>query len=218
MNIDLRTENFLASLLILALAYLIGSFPSGAIVGKVRGVDVRKHGSGRPGATNVLRTLGWKAALPVLLLDFLKGLLPVMLTQIIIGTPLTAVAAATGAIVGHNWSVFSGFTGGRGVATSFGAFIPLSPLAALVGLVTFVVIVATTRYVSLGSIVAAPLAFIALVVQTVMYGNVPAELLIFTAAAALLLVVRHSDNIDRLRKGTESKLGQKARPAARATS
>lgn len=204
----------LAVVLTLALSYLAGSFPSGIVYGRLfRGVDVRSAGSGKTGATNVLRTLGPRFAIAVGVTDILKGLLPVLLALWLVGTPLAAVAAGFGAIAGHNWSLFLGFSGGRGVATSVGAFLPLAPVPALAAIAAFVGVVAATRYVSLGSVVAALTALATFLLTGLLGTPYPGEYYVFTAAGAVLLVIRHADNLARLRAGTERKLGDPAGPA-----
>lgn len=209
----------IAVVLLLVAGYVVGSFPSSVVYGRVfRGVDVRSTGSGKTGATNVLRTLGWKFAVAVGITDILKGLLPVLVARLLLGTPLAEVAAGLGAVAGHNWSLFLGFEGGRGVATSVGAFVLLAPLATVIAIAAFLATIALTRYVSLGSIVAAITALAALVLFGLLGAGYPGEYYVFTFAAATLLIVRHGDNISRLRAGTERKFGervQQARPAAR---
>lgn len=204
------------------LGYVLGAVPSGLLVGRVtRGIDLRDHGSHRTGATNALRTLGTRAALVVFVLDVAKGVAAVALARWVLeaGPPGIAdwVASAAGlaAVVGHNWSVFIRFTGGRGVATSAGAVGAMSPLTMLVLVPIVTVIVWRTRYVSLGSIVgglAAPVVTGALWVV----GVAPLAAVACAVGTGALVTVAHRDNISRLRAGTERRIGQKEVVAAHA--
>lgn len=185
-----------------AAAYLIGSIPSGLILGKLFWhTDLREHGSHNIGATNAWRTLGKGAGIAVFIADSLKGQAGVMLGLSLVGTPLAAVVGGLLAIIGHSFSLFLRFHGGKGVATSLGV------LSMLMGDVTFMLfvlwftIVYVTRYVSLGSVVAGGLAPI----LAALFGY-PMEYLLFTAIAAVLVIVRHRENIKRLMNGTENKI------------
>ena len=185
-----------------AAAYLIGSIPSGLILGKLFWhTDLREHGSHNIGATNAWRTLGRGAGIAVFIADSLKGQAGVMLGLSLVGTPLAAVVGGLLAIIGHSFSLFLRFHGGKGVATSLGV------LSMLMGDVTFMLfvlwftIVYVTRYVSLGSVVAGGLAPI----LAALFGY-PMEYLLFTAIAAVLVIVRHRENIKRLMNGTENKI------------
>ena len=185
-----------------AAAYLIGSIPSGLILGKLFWhTDLREHGSHNIGATNAWRTLGKGAGIAVFIADSLKGQAGVMLGLSLVGTPLSAVVGGLLAIIGHSFSLFLRFHGGKGVATSLGV------LSMLMGDVTFMLfvlwftIVYVTRYVSLGSVVAGGLAPI----LAALFGY-PMEYLLFTAIAAVLVIVRHRENIKRLMNGTENKI------------
>lgn len=185
-----------------AAAYLIGSIPSGLILGKLFWhKDLREHGSHNIGATNAWRTLGKGAGIAVFIADSLKGQAGVMLGLSLVGTPLAAVVGGLLAIIGHSFSLFLRFHGGKGVATSLGV------LSMLMGDVTFMLfvlwftIVYVTRYVSVGSVVAGGLAPI----LAALFGY-PMEYLLFTAIAAVLVIVRHRENIKRLMNGTENKI------------
>lgn len=185
-----------------AAAYLIGSIPSGLILGKLFWhTDLREHGSHNIGATNAWRTLGKGAGIAVFIADSLKGQAGVMLGLSLVGTPLAAVVGGLLAIIGHSFSLFLRFHGGKGVATSLGV------MSMLMGDVTFMLfvlwftIVYVTRYVSLGSVVAGGLAPI----LAALFGY-PVEYLLFTAIAAVLVIVRHRENIKRLMNGTENKI------------
>lgn len=192
------------------IAYLCGSVPSGVLVGKLSGnVDPREHGSGKTGATNILRTLGPGAAILVAFTDVLKGAVPVLLASHFLypGQPWAETVAGFGALVGHNYSVFIHFRGGRGVATGGGAIIAMNPLDALFGAFGFAVSVAVTRYVSLGSIVAATTCALA-EAGMVVAGRDSYQHLVFVVGGAAFVVYSHRDNIERLLKGTERRLGQ----------
>jgi acyl phosphate:glycerol-3-phosphate acyltransferase len=201
--------------LALALSYLLGSIPTGAIAGRVRGVDLRKVGSGNLGFTNALRALGPPFAGPVLVVDVAKGTAAVLAAGAIAGaaSPLGAtgarLACGLAAIVGHVWSVFARFRGGRGVATACGVFLALSPLAAALCIVAWGLVVAATRYVSLGSIVAAVLLPFAVTAEArLTKPPQPAALTAAAALVALLVVVKHRPNMQRLIAGTEHRLGR----------
>lgn len=189
------------ALIIYAIAvYVIGSIPSGLIIGKTFfNIDVRHYGSKNIGATNTYRVLGWKAALPVFLCDALKGAVGVYLLASY-GAPF-AVLGGILAMVGHNWPFLLGFKGGRGVATGLGVLIALSPLVAVICFATWGIIVYFTKLVSLGSIVGAAL------VPSLMYITGESWWFIgFGALAAAFVILRHKDNIIRLLKGNELKV------------
>lgn len=191
-------------LLVLA-AYLLGSISFAVlIVRKKTGQDIRAAGSGNAGATNVLRAHGKKLAILVAILDVAKGAAAVFLMRLVTADPRWAAAAGFAAVLGHVFPVFYSFRGGKGVATAVGAFAVLSPLALLVCLGLFVAIVAATRYVSLGSVVSMAL------LPAVAGGLFGASRAIVTAAAAtaLLVIAKHLENLKRLARGTERKLGK----------
>jgi glycerol-3-phosphate acyltransferase PlsY len=194
-------------LLALVLAYLIGSLPTAYIVGKLKGVDVRRVGSGNMGATNVYRTLGaWPAAF-VLAIDAAKGAAAALLLPRVFGSPDPSWGLAFGlvAMLGHSRPLFLGFkSGGKGVATAGGVFAALAPVAFIAGLTGFIVAVAVTRYVSLGSLVAASILPIALAAT---YGFRSAMFAAGLAVAAFVFW-SHRANITRLRRGTERRLGR----------
>ncbi|MDY6892151.1 MAG: glycerol-3-phosphate 1-O-acyltransferase PlsY [Chloroflexota bacterium] len=189
-------------------SYLIGSIPSGVLLGKIRGVDVRAYGSGKTGSTNVLRTLGTKAAAIALIADVLKGVIAVLIAKYTLGSPVGEMAAGFAAIAGHDWSIFIRFQGGRGVATSVGALFVMAPLVAAASLAIFALIVAVTRYASLGSLLGATSAVVIMAVLSAL-DMAPVVYVIFTAVAVALIIIQHRDNISRLLSGTESKVGQK---------
>lgn len=203
--------------------YLLGSIPFGVIISKRSAkVDVREIGSGKTGATNVLRVAGKKAAALVLILDLLKGLLAVVFAGLIwdylvvgssglLGLARSAqVLAALAAIAGHKWPVFLKFRGGRGVATFFGGLLALYPPAALFGVEVLLIAAFVTKYVSLGSIAGAVSTYAILVPLTIINGF-PVEYLVYTLIGAIFIIVVHRDNIVRLVSGTERKLGEKVK-------
>jgi acyl phosphate:glycerol-3-phosphate acyltransferase len=207
---------------VIILGYIIGSIPIGLLVARFHAKkDIRKFGSGKIGATNVLRTAGTKAAAMVLVGDVLKGVLAVALAGLIFGDGLLVVGnfglgtlvaqmlAALAAIAGHNWSIFLKFKGGRGVATFFGGMVALCPPAALIGGEVFFVTAGVTRYASVGSIVGVVTAYVILVPLTIIY-KFPLEYLVYALIGCLVIVVMHRDNINRLVAGTERKIGDKA--------
>lgn len=188
---------------IVLLGYLLGSIPNGLLVGRLRGIDIRQHGSGNIGATNVFRVLGKGLGILVFLLDAGKGLLAVRLAMAMAqpgGAELAGVIAAISCILGHNFPLWLKFKGGKGIATSAGVLIGLLPLATLMVFALWGVVFVVTRYVSLASIVAA----LALPVVVWMLAGQGA-LFYFALAAGVLAVVRHKSNIQRLLNGTENR-------------
>lgn len=189
-------------LLIAVLGYLIGSIPNGLLIGKnIYNVDLRQFGSKNIGATNAFRTLGLWPAFWVFLTDAAKGVIAVYLSDFFVGTPIALLIGGIAAIVGHNWSVFLKFTGGRGVATGLGVIAVLVPQITAVIFFIWAIIVYLTRYVSLASIIAAILVPIFM-----WFTGEKIEFLCFGILAALFVVGRHKPNIDRLLKGTELKI------------
>ncbi len=191
--------------LLLAAAYLLGSIPFSYLVARQFGVaDVRSVGSGNVGATNVMRSAGKTAGILAFLLDASKGAVAALLVQrFSTGSTLPALAAAT-AVVGHMYPVWLGFRGGKGVATGCGAFLPLVPLASAVAFAVFAVVAAVSRYVSLGSVAGT----VALAVTAFALGP-PAVAWSATAIGALV-IVKHRANLERLVRGTESRVGRRA--------
>lgn len=188
--------------------YLLGSVQVGLLVGRVlKGVDVRDYGSGSTGTTNILRNLGVGPAVFVIVCDLLKGVIPVLIAKYVSDDARLQVVAALGAILGHNWPVFAGFRGGRGVATSLGATAAMMPLLGPIMPLVGGVILIPTRYVSLMSILGTVVTAI-LIVALAATNRVPDAYAVWAVLAAGLIVVRHRGNIARLRAGTEPKLGQ----------
>lgn len=204
---------FIGTLLFVLLAYLVGSVPWSVVLGKLfAGIDVRSLGSGGTGATNSLRILGWRYSAGVLALDFSKGLLPVLLARLI-DLPNWAVAAtAVATVAGHCWSPYIRFQGGKGMATGGGAAIALLPWIAL-SAVAIVVVVALTRYVSLGSLTLATVGS-AFALVCAGFDVIPWSWAIAIVLMAAIIFIQHRGNIDRLLHGTERKFGNRERANA----
>ena len=201
-------------LILVPVGYVLGSLPFGLIAGWVfKRIDVRGVGSGKTGMTNVLRAVGLPAAIAVLLLDMGKAILAVVLARILSESHGVESAAAVAALMGHNWPVFTGFRGGRGTASGWGILLILAPVSGLVVMVVGIPVIAVTRYMSLGSITAAIAGATTLVVLS-STGQAPAEYIWFGAIGGPLVVARHRDNIVRLLRGEERKLGEPADDAA----
>jgi glycerol-3-phosphate acyltransferase PlsY len=186
--------------LLLAGAYLLGSIPTGLLLGKAYGIDVRKEGSGNIGATNLYRTVGRKVGVMTLVGDCLKGLLPVLAVKYSALPPEYAAWVGLAAFCGHVFSVFLRFRGGKGVATALGVFLALSPLAVAAALGVFIVLMLVWRYVSLGSVAAA--AVMPLAVWLLGGGR---SLIVVTTLIAVVVIIRHIENIKRLVSGTENR-------------
>ncbi len=194
------------SLLGLACAYLIGAIPVGYMVARLGGgIDIRAAGSGNIGATNVLRTLGKLPAAATLLGDVAKGAAAVGVARLLDPAPGSAAAAAVLAIAGNCWPVFLRFRGGKGVATGFGAFLALAWTATAPAALVWVVVLVSFRYVSLASI----MACLCLPLGVVVLGY-PRPSVAAAVVAAAIIIVRHRDNLDRLLKGNERRLGEPA--------
>lgn len=188
------------------LSYLLGSLSGSLLLGRLRGVDIRASGSGNAGATNAMRTLGWRFALPVLLFDVLKGIIAATLiadfggpVQAPIGALATEISCGLLCAIGHCYPVWFGFRGGKGAATLFGAHLWVTPLAAALALLAWLLCLVLTGYVGLSTLLAA----LVLAVATLIYGDVGA--LVFALLGLLLIIWMHRANITRLRNGTESR-------------
>ena len=184
--------------------YLLGSFPTGLLIGRwLCNIDIRQYGSNNIGTTNMFRTLGPKAAGIVLVGDMGKGMLAVAFANWLAGEPQIALGLTGGlaAVLGHNYPIFLKFKGGRGVATAFGVLCLLQPKVVMIVFPVWLVLVLLTRYVSLGSVVAAFVAPIA-----AWWFDYELPLVIFTTAAAAFVIIRHKENIGRLLAGTESRI------------
>jgi glycerol-3-phosphate acyltransferase PlsY len=192
-------------------SFLVGAIPVGYLIGRARGIDIRAEGSGNTGATNAGRVLGKKVGIITLLLDVLKGTLPVVLANFFLLVPgnlntmneLIPASLGLTAIFGHCFSPFVGFKGGKGVATSLGVFLALRPIESSLALLVFLVVFRLSRYVSLSSISAAA-AMPILVLALGDRSSMPVFTTTFIASA--LIIVRHRTNIERLLQGTENKL------------
>jgi glycerol-3-phosphate acyltransferase PlsY len=195
-------SGFPVTCLLAVLAYVLGSIPFGFLAAKIAGVDITKQGSGNTGATNVLRTLGPKYAVPVLALDFAKGAVSAYAGLKLTGLgTLGALLVGAAAVAGHNWSVFLRFRGGKGVAASAGVLLVAFPLLLLVAVGVFVLIVLVTRYVSLGSLIASWTAVaLSFTPDYDLYARIPVLML------ATLITYRHRANIRRLLAGTELRI------------
>ena len=192
----------LVIILLILVAYLVGSVPTGYLLGKLRGVDVRTIGSGNVGATNVARAVGKSQGIITLIADAAKGYLPVFVALQFRQDSLTVALTAIAAFLGHLYPLFLNFRGGKGVATGFGALLALAPMATLVLVVVFVLAVVATRIVSLGSLataVAAPLSL--------WLFHQPPIIVAMGCFLGAMVIIRHRSNIQRLLAGTEPRFG-----------
>jgi glycerol-3-phosphate acyltransferase PlsY len=204
------------------IGYLMGAIPFALIISKrMGGIDISKHGSGNLGGTNVLRVMGFKAGAIVMALDIAKAFVPVMLAKFIIGDSVLSIAGFTlnwqwgqvitalMVMVGHSWSVYIKFRGGKGAAAYFGGWFaiwPVGPVAALVGGVILIVTVWLSKYMSLGSIIGS-LSILCLFVVLTLVDVSPPVYLVYSVVAAALIVYQHRSNISRLQAGTENRMG-----------
>jgi glycerol-3-phosphate acyltransferase PlsY len=206
---------------VVAIAYLLGSIPFGLIIGKLKsGVDVRDHGSGKSGATNVMRTVGPKLGVLTLVLDVVKATGAVMLATVIVGRSggiltigsvslnwqhIAQVLAGLAAIAGHTWPIFAKFRGGRGVTAYFGTLFAIFPPAGILGAEVVAIAALRSRHMSLGSLIGALSACCLMIPMTILY-NFPLIYLVYGLVVTALLAYQHQDNIRRLRQGTERRL------------
>lgn len=203
---------------VVIIAYLLGSIPFGLIIGKLKkGVDVRKYGSGKTGATNVMRTVGTKFGVLTIILDVAKAAIAVMLAKIIMGSAILTIGsislhwqiaqaiAGLAAMAGHNWPVFARFKGGRGVTAYFGTLFAIYPPVAIFGVEVLAISALRSRHMSLGSILSVLAAWCLLVPLTIVY-DFPPIYLAYGLAATALLVFQHRGNISRLQQGIERRL------------
>jgi len=202
-------------LILIIIAYIIGSIPTGIIAGKLlRGIDIRDCGSHNPGATNTFRVLGKNIGITVGLIDIFKGYFAVyFLTSLIpadgrFTMEIRMICAGIAVVSGHVWTVFAGFKGGKGVGTAFGVFLGLAPLASLTTLVVWCFLVFSTGYVSVGSISAAVILPILVIVPGVMRGNFSMPLSVISVIVSIIVIVRHRANISRLLSGEENRFGK----------
>ena len=211
---------------IIVLSYLVGSFPTSIIVSKLaKGIDIREHGSGNAGGTNVMRVLGWKHGLLVIILDALKGVLAVVvIARLHYGnipfenaTPfddftLVQIIAGVSAVIGYIWTVFAGFKGGKGIATALGMLVMIITVDILVAIGVFVIDVTISRYISLGSILGAIAVPLTLIIrENVFHVDIQSynTLLPFVIALVLLVIFTHRKNVVRLINGNENKVSFK---------
>lgn len=196
--------NFLISVVI---AYFFGSLPSGVWIGKiVKNIDIREHGSNNSGATNAYRVLGAKYGILVLLADALKGYLPLLIAERLFNqNGNTLIVLGLISIIGHTLSCFLNFKGGKGVATSLGVFLYLFPIGVGIVFLVFVLVVATTKYISLGSIIGAGLLPILAIFLPMREGINRGPFFIIALIVGVFVIYKHRANIERLRKGIENK-------------
>lgn len=216
---------------IVIFSYLVGSIPTSLIVSKaLRGIDIRNYGSGNAGGTNVMRVLGWKEGSFVILFDAFKGVIAVVLiTRLFYDTipfenitpfddfTLVQIIAGIAAVIGHIWTVFAGFKGGKGIATALGMLLMIVTVDMLIAIGVFVLVVTISRYVSLGSLLGAVAVPLTLVIRENIFDvNIPgySTLLPFVIFLALLVIYTHRKNVVRLLEGSESKLSFKKKKSA----
>ena len=208
--------------LVAVIGYLMGAIPFALIISKrMAGIDISKRGSGNLGGTNVLRVLGFKAGALVMALDLVKAFVPVLLARFIIGDSVMSIAGFTVnwqwgqvitalmVMVGHSWSIYIKFRGGKGAAAYFGSWFaiwPVGPVVALVGGVILIVTVLLSKYMSLGSIIGS-LSILCLFVVLTLIDVSPPIYLVYSVVAAALIVYQHRSNISRLQAGTENRMG-----------
>lgn len=193
-------QTYIILTILLVTAYLLGSIPTGLLLGKAYGIDVRNEGSGNIGATNLYRTVGRKVGIITLIGDCLKGVIPVAVVKCSSMPGEYAAWVGLAAFCGHVFSIFLKFKGGKGVATALGVFLALAPLAVGIAVAVFAVLMAVWRYVSLGSIVAAVTMPVAVALL-----NGSRDLIVVTVLIALIVVIKHHTNIKRLLDGTENR-------------
>lgn len=197
---------------VIPISYILGSIPTGLILVRyLKNTDVREYGSGKIGTTNVQRTAGTSTALVVLVVDMGKGAIATLLATLVSESLVAPSVAGVMAVIGHNWPIFVGFKGGRGVATGAGSMIILAPWVALLTITSFVIVAGLSRYASLGSLAAVAVAIVGLLITGAL-GIYNIQHSVFGLVAGPLIIARHWDNIRRLRKGTERRLGTKAEP------
>lgn len=197
-------------LIFVIISYLLGSLPNGLYVANLKGIDIRNEGSKNTGATNVFRVMGAKFGILVLILDALKGFIPLFIADKFGVTGNSLVLIGIIAVIGHTFSPFLNFKGGKGVATSLGIFLYLAPIPMLITLLMFFVVVGITKYVSLGSVLASVMLPLLILIMPVneKLGN---KVIVFIISALLgsYIIYKHRANIQRLKNGTENKFYKK---------
>jgi len=207
---------------VVIIAYLLGSIPFGLIIGKLKsGIDIRTQGSGKTGATNLMRVAGTRLGVVALVLDVVKAAVAVMLAAVIIGRDsgvvtvggvsvywqhIAQVSAGLAAVIGHNWPVFAKFKGGRGVTAYFGTIFAIFPPAGIFGAEVLAIAALRSRHMSLGSLLGALATWCLMLPLTVAYHLLPPIYLVYGSVVIALIVYQHRDNIKRLRQGTERRL------------
>ncbi len=207
----------ISAIVLIALAYLSGSVPFGYWAGKLNGIDIREHGSKNIGATNVVRVLGKKIGIPVFILDMLKGALPVWLAESWMNengagantASMIAVLCGVASVLGHSFTPWLGFKGGKGVATTSGVLLGMTPWALVISFVVWFTVLYFSRYVALASIAAAAAMPIAIAIMMTLQGKWNLVLLGFGLLMGILVIVRHRTNIKRLLAGTENRFERK---------
>jgi glycerol-3-phosphate acyltransferase PlsY len=208
--------------IIAVLSYLVGSIPTAIIVARaLKGIDIRQHGSGNAGGTNVIRVLGWKAGVFVIVCDMAKGLFATMIIAQLMHVlpfanarpfdqfPVMQIVAGCAAMLGHIWTLFAGFKGGKGIATAGGMLLGIAPIEVAVSLGMFMIVFLISHYVSLGSLTAAATFPLTMVMrENVFLVDIPSyhTLVWFSVAISLLIIYTHRANIQRLIKGTENRI------------
>ena len=192
------------------LAFFVGATPFGFLAGKMKGIDIRDHGSGNIGETNVLRTLGKPIGITVLVLDIFKGMIPVIIAKSVSDSSSLHIATAITAILGHNYTFWLKFKGGKGIATTAGAVIPILTIPILVAIATWLLFLKLTRYVSVASIAAALAIPITLSIQNLVSGQWDRVVFGLAAFVCLLAIWKHRANIQRLRRGEENRFAPKS--------
>lgn len=193
------------------LAFVIGATPFGFLAAKMKGIDIRDHGSGNIGATNVLRVLGKPIGIPVFILDVLKGSVPVLIAMQVSDNIWVAIASAIAAVLGHNYTFWLRFKGGKGIATTAGALLPLMPVTILCAVVIWFVVLKVTRYVSVASITAAASLPVSLSLTSFIQQSWNWPIVAFGSLLGLLAIWKHRSNIDRLRRGEENRIAPKSK-------
>ncbi len=201
-------------ILLITISYIIGSFPTGYVIAKSKGIDITKQGSGNIGMANVFRSLGFKYGIIVLIIDALKGFIPTMIAIKINLNTLWILLAGLAAILGHIFTIFLKFKGGKGVATSLGVILAISPLLAISSFIVWLLTVIITRYSSLGSILASIWALIIVILYwnnliNIQLINIQIDknyLALFTLLLSIFIIFKHKENIKRILKGQENKL------------